>query len=176
MTIEPPEAHCWLHPDVEVGASPIAGRGLIARAAIRPGEPVSRLGGRLVSGAELRNIFAAARTRQDAPYVDTILVADDVHLVVAPGQNRFGNHSCDPNTWWIDAYTLAARRLIRPGEEVTNDYATSTGDSGFRLACSCGSRLCRGVVTGADWRSAELRRRYGDHWVPGLLARMRRQS
>jgi len=43
-------------------------------------------------------------------------------LVLPPGQlNHFGNHSCDPNLWWVDAYTLAARRPIGAAEAVTND-------------------------------------------------------
>nr|WP_277350059.1 SET domain-containing protein-lysine N-methyltransferase [Nonomuraea sp. FMUSA5-5] len=79
------------------------------------------------------------------------------------------NHSCDPNLWWTGPYTLAARRDLRPGEEVTSDYATSTADPGFALDCRCGTPLCRGRVTGADWRRPDLVRRYGDHWVPALL-------
>jgi uncharacterized protein len=96
-------------------------------------------------------------------------------LVLPPGQlNHYGNHSCDPNLWWIDAYTLAARRPIAVGEEVTNDYVTSTGSADFTLACRCGSPLCRGIITGQDWRRPELQARYGDHWVPALLNRIRR--
>jgi hypothetical protein len=80
----------------------------------------------------------------------------------------YGNHSCDPNTWWVDAVTLVARRDIRPGEEVTNDYGTSTGTD-FEMVCSCGAAVCRGVVTGEDWRREDLQERYGDHWIPALL-------
>ena len=129
---------------------------------------VSRLGGRLVSLAELQELFT-----ESSSYVDTITVADDLHLVLAPGlANGCGNHSCDPNLWWIDAYTLAARRDIAAGEEVTNDYATSTGVATFRMDCRCGSDLCRRTVTGEDWRRSELQQRYGVHWVPALLARI----
>jgi len=49
------------------------------------------------------------------------MVPADV-LVLPPGQlNHFGNHSCDPNLWWVDAYTLAARRPIGAARAVTND-------------------------------------------------------
>jgi predicted ATPase len=168
--VDEPEPDCWLHPDVAVEASPIAGRGLFARAPIPAGTAVSRLGGRLVTEAELQELFAAP----DHPYVDTIMVTGTLHLVLPPRRpNGYGNHGCDPNLWWSDAYTLAARRDIAAGEELTNDYATSTGSADFTMACSCGSALCRGTVTGADWRRPELRERYGDHWVPGLLDRIR---
>jgi hypothetical protein len=59
------------------------------------------------------------------------------------------------------------------GEEITSDYATSTGIADFAMACSCGSSLCRGVITGEDWRRTELLARYGDHWTPVLLDRIR---
>jgi uncharacterized protein len=41
------------------------------------------------------------------------------------------------------------------------------------MTCLCGSPLCRGVVAGDDWRRPELRERYGEHWVPALLTRIR---
>lgn len=173
----PPEPgpECWLHPDVVIGPSSIAQLGLFACAAIAPGTIVSRLGGRLVTGTELQQIFIQAAQRPDHPYVDTITVGEDLHLVLPPGQpNHYGNHSCDPNLWWAGAYTLVARRPIVTGEEVTSDYAASTGIADFAMACSCRSSLCRGVITGEDWRLPELQARYGDHWTPALLSRMQR--
>lgn len=164
-----PPKDCWLHPDVEVRPSPIEGHGLFARATIPAGTVVSRLGGRLVSGAELRRMFA----EPDQPYVDTVMVAEDSHLVLPPRRdNGYGNHGCDPNLWWVGPFELAARRDLAPGDELTNDYATSTGDPGFTLTCDCGSQLCRGIVTGDDWRLPDLQERYGTHWVPVLLDRI----
>ena len=168
-----PEPDCWLHPDVEVRASPIAGRGLFCRNPIPAGTVVSRLGGQLVTWQRLQELFAAAAADPRHPYIDTITVTETLHLVLPPGRpNGCGNHSCDPNLWWVGSYTLAARRDLASGEEVTNDYATSTGDGSFRMDCRCGSTLCRRTITGDDWRLPELRQRYGAHWVPALLARM----
>ncbi|WP_433057843.1 SET domain-containing protein [Dactylosporangium sp. CS-033363] len=143
---------------------------MFARAPIAAGTVVSRLGGRLVSWAELRRLIDTATA-----YVDTIAVAEDVHLVLPPGRaNGLGNHACDPNLWWSGPYTLVARRDIAEGEELTNDYATSTADPDFRMSCACGTRLCRGVVSGDDWRRPELQARYAGHWVPMLLQRIGR--
>jgi uncharacterized protein len=165
-----PEPDCWLHADVEVKTSQIEGKGLFARSQILAGTPVSQLGGRLVSSAELQVIFDTAANEQAHPYIDTITVDDDLHLVL-PSRcpNGFGNHGCDPNLWWIDAYTQAARRDIGPGEELTTDYGTSTGIAEFRMDCACGSPDCRGVITGTDWQRPDLQQRYGRHWTPGLL-------
>jgi hypothetical protein len=170
----PPEPDCWLHPDVEVRRSPISGHGLFATAPIASGTVVSRLGGRLVSTAALQDLFAAAARDPGHPYIDTITVGTDLHLVLPPRRpNGYGNHSCDPNLWWVGPYELAARRDIAAGDELTNDYGTSTAEPGFVMACACGSGQCRGVVTGNDWRRPDLRARYGQHWVPALLARIR---
>lgn len=147
---------------------------MFARAPVPAGTVVSRLGGRLVSSRELQDALAEAARADDHPYVDTISVSEDLHLILPPGTpNGRGNHSCEPNVWWIDAYTLQTRRNVAADEEVTNDYATSTDLEAFTMDCLCGSTLCRGVVSGGDWRRADLRRRYGDHWVPALLARIR---
>jgi hypothetical protein len=91
-----------------------------------------------VTGRELQQIFAEAAQQPDHPYVDTITVGEDLHLVLPAGQpNHYGNHSCDPNLWWADAYILVARRPIAAGEEVTSDYATSTGVADFTMDCAC---------------------------------------
>lgn len=164
-----PEDDCWLHPGIDVRDSPIDGHGLFAGQPFAAGIVVSRLGGRLVSGAELRRLIADP----EQPYVDTITVSGTEHLVLPPRRpNGFGNHSCDPNLGWVGAYELATRRAIRRGEELTNDYATSTAEPAYRMDCRCGSHLCRGTVTGDDWRRADLRARYGGHWIPLLLARI----
>jgi uncharacterized protein len=176
-----PEPDCWLHPDAEVRPSPIAGAGLFAAGPIGVGTVVSRLGGRIVSTEALRELLTAAARDPDRPYIDSIAVEADLHLVLPPRQPNgpsrqaigYGNHSCDPNLWWVSAYELAARRDIAAGEELTNDYATSTAEADFVMECLCGSPLCRGVVTGDDWRRPELRERYGHHWVPALLTRIR---
>jgi hypothetical protein len=55
---------------------------------------------------------------------------------------------------------------------VTNDYATSTAEAAFTMACRCGTPLCRGTVTGDDWCRADLQARYDERWIPMLLARI----
>jgi uncharacterized protein len=169
-----PEPDCWLHPDIEVRPSRIAGEGLFTRVPLPAGTAVSRLGGRLITGAELQELFVRAGQHPDSPYIDTITVTDDLHLVLPPGRpNGKGNHSCDPNLWWDAPYTLATCHDVAADEELTNDYATGTGNPGFAMHCRCHSAHCRGIVTGNDWRLADLQQRYGDHWVPALLTRIR---
>ncbi|MFC5822598.1 SET domain-containing protein [Nonomuraea insulae] len=168
--LEALEPDCWLHPRLEVRPSPVSGVGLFATAAIPAGTVVSRLGGRLVTWDQLRPLLTG-------PYVDTITVSEDLNLVLpSDTPNGKGNHSCDPNLWWTGPYTLATRRDLTPGEEATNDYATSTAAPDFTMDCRCGAALCRGRVTGADWRRPDLQEHYGEHWVPALLALIRGQA
>jgi SET domain-containing protein len=161
----------WLHPQIAVRPSSVHGLGQVALAPIPAGTVVARLGGDIVDTGELEALLAAA-ARGERPYVDTITIGHDRHLVLPAGAPAGrANHSCDPNTWWTDALTLAARRAISAGEEVTNDYATSTDQEAFVLDCACASPLCRRRVTGDDWRRPDLRARYGEHWVPAVRAR-----
>jgi len=91
---------------------------------------------------QLDALFAAAAQRADQPRIDSISVGEDLHLVLPPGQlNYFGNHSCNSNPWWVDAYTLAARRPITAGEEVTSDRGTSTAVTGFSMSCNADRRI-----------------------------------
>jgi SET domain-containing protein len=160
--VRTPEPECWLHADVAVRPSPVAGRGLFATAPIPAGTVVSRLGGRLVDTATLRELIEAGED-----YVDTIVVAADVHLVLAPGNdNRFGNHACDPNLGWADEYSLVTLHDVAADEELLSDYAMSTVDPGFYLRCHCASYRCRQMVEGTDWTIPQLQRRYVGHWVP----------
>ncbi len=159
-----PEPESWLHPDVVVRPSPIAGRGLFATAAIPVGTVVSRLGGRLVDAAELR---ALIDTSDD--YVDTIVVAEDTHLVLAPGgDNRFGNHGCDPNLGFADEYSLVTLQDLTEGDELLVDYAMSTVDPAYYLRCHCPSYRCRQMVEGSDWQIPQLQLRYAGHWAPAV--------
>ena len=69
----------------------------------------------------------------------------------------------------LDAVTLAARRPIAAGEEITADYALWLFEQDWCLdPCRCGSPLCRGRVTSRDWQLPELQTRYAGHFTPFL--------
>jgi len=166
--VELPLTECWLSPLVRVGSSSIEGQGLFAARTIPAGTAVSRFGGRLVSDAELRDLLSDSPT-----YVDTLSIGHDVNLVLPPDvPNHAGNHGCDPNSWWVDPYSVATRRDVAAGEELTLDYGTITDDVEFEMPCGCRASSCRGRITGRDWKLPELQARYADHWVPVLRQRI----
>jgi len=160
-----PAATSRLHSAVEVRPSVIAGRGLFATQDLPARTVVSRLGGRLVDTAGLRMLVAESDAGRVA-YVDSIVVASDWHLVIESGDHRFGNHGCDPNLGWVDAYRLATMTDVPAGDELLTDYAMSTADPTYVLRCHCESYRCRQMVAGDDWRIPQLQRRYAGWWVP----------
>ena len=170
---EAPPQTLWVHPQIVVRASVIEGRGLVATEDLPAGEVVLRLGGRLVTSDELGRLIEYADADPAHPYVDTLSVDEDAHLVLPPGSSiHFGNHSCDPNLWHVGPYVIATRRPVGVGEELTIDYGTQSGAAGFAMTCRCGSPMCRGVVSSDDWRLPDLQARYRHHWVPALEARI----
>ena len=169
-----PATDVWMDERLVVRASPIEGHGLFFTSDVGEGTVVIRLGGTLVTSAELDRLIAAATADPSAPYVDTISVDDDAHLVLPSGTPiHFGNHACDPTLWHRGPYELVARRDVLAGEEATIDYGTQSAAAGFRMPCACRSPRCRRVVTSEDWRLPELQERYAGHWVPVLERRIR---
>jgi len=172
MTDDPPR-DVWVHDLVAVRRSTIEGDGLFAVADLPAGTTLIRVGGRLVTTAELDALIAAADADPAAPYVDTFTVYEDAHVVLPPGTAaHYANHACDPNAWYGDAYTFVARRDIAAGAEITIDYGTISGADGLDMTCQCGATGCRGVITSDDWRIPELHDRYRGHWAPALEARI----
>lgn len=157
-----------LHPFIKkTTSSQIEGNGLIATDMIRKGEIVSRL--------EPNQTYYLI---EDVKYwteeqIEALLVygyqCDDKYIVCESGDEKFMNHSCDPNTWWADSDTMIARRDILPGEEITYDYSTTELVLDFEMECRCGSANCRGVVTNQDYLSPEWQAQYGEHLPKHLL-------
>jgi hypothetical protein len=163
---------CWYDPRVEIRPSGIQGGGMYARARIHAGETVAIIGGTPMTDAE----FAAYRGTVER--YNASQIGENLHLVdliQTPDQvDGSINHSCDSNLWMNDEVTIAARRDIAAGDELTLDYALVTSDPDWRLdrPCQCGSPLCRHVVTGDDWRLPDVQRRYAGHFAPFLTTRI----
>lgn len=162
----------WYDPRVEIRPSGIEGGGMYACAPIQVGETVTIIGGTPMTDAE----FAAYRGTVER--YNASQIGEDLHLVdliQTPDQVEGSiNHSCDSNVWMNDEVTIAARRDIAAGEELTLDYALVTSDPDWRLdrPCQCGSPLCRQIVTGDDWRLPDVQQRYAGHFAPFLNTRI----
>jgi hypothetical protein len=146
--------------------SPIHGTGLFATRAFAVGETLMIWGGTTYTRAQLE--------AGDVPPCSFSFVDEDVLLAgPADGLDYFVNHSCDPSAWMADHASVVARRPISAGEEITGDYALWEADEDYVLEpCTCGSRSCRGRVTGGDWRRPELQERYAQHFLPYIQRRI----
>jgi len=83
----------------------------------------------------------------------------------------FVNHSCDGNCWYEGEEKLIAMRDISAGEEIAYDYALTECQADWILAdkCLCGKNKCRGMVTGNDWKRADLQAAYGKHFTTHII-------
>jgi uncharacterized protein len=159
----------WMSPKLVPGDITIAGRGTHALVEIAAGEVVVAFGGFMVDG----DVFAALPAQRRSL---SIQVADDLYCV-GPEQaepNDMVNHSCDPNCGILGSLVLVAIRPIAAGEELCYDYAMSDGSPYDEFACSCGTAMCRGQITGNDWSRPELIERYRGWFSAYLHARIDR--
>lgn len=89
---------------------------------------------------------------------------DPTNLI--PDASFLMNHSCDPNSWYVDDSTIVASRVISPNEEITMDYGTIMYPQGLEdhvINCKCGAINCRTVITKEDCLLSEFQERYKGH-------------
>lgn len=147
----------YLSPKAAVQSSPIHGRGLFAIGEFQPGEIVCVKGG-YVFGREILDEIAPALGPAEIQVADGLFIGPR-HAEEREGGMIFSNHSCDPSIGVQGQIVFVALRQIEIGEELTHDWAT-TDDDDYSLTCRCGAATCRGVITGQDWRKADLQRKY----------------
>lgn len=161
-------AASWITPKVMIVSSGISGKGLFAIAAIKENEKV------VVWKGNYFNKKEADRVKREGKLV--MQWDEDLFSVEDRGDDiaYHINHSCEPNLWMQDAYTLVARRDIKKGEEITADYALWEADENYisKWKCGCGSSFCRKRITGKDWRLPELQERYQGHFSPLINKRI----
>jgi len=148
-------------PKIEVRSDTLAGRGVVAIADIDKDEIVAIKAGNIIKREELEQVTAEAGDM-------ALQIEDDFYLAPrnpdeVEDMSVFINHSCDPNVGFRGQVVYVAMRTIPAGEELCHDYSMERSDD-YTLDCRCGSPLCRGMVTGQDWKLPELQARYGEYF------------
>lgn len=167
-----PENKDWITPKAEIRNASIADKGLFAIHPIKAGEEVVRW----------RENYVNSENAQKAKLLGKIVMQfdDDLFSIENPGENDtyFINHSCSPNLWMRNSFTLEAKRDIKCGEELTADYAMWEADESHtpEWECKCGSPNCRHKITGKDWKITELQEKYKDHFIPLINRRIKNQN
>ncbi|HAN09484.1 MAG TPA: SET domain-containing protein-lysine N-methyltransferase [Clostridiales bacterium] len=147
----------------EIRRSETEGVGTFAREDIKKGEMIYIRSGTLM-------------TKKEAFYYKTAdgywPITDD-YVLAATNEDEFKlqkvyvNHSCDANCGIRGEITLVAMRDIKKGEEITQDYGLLDNEE-YSFKCNCGSKNCRGIVTGFDWKIEELQKKYYDYFASYL--------
>lgn len=143
------------------------GYGVYAISVIEPGELIGMWGGRIIGPDAFDSLPEAIRGH-------TVQIEEELYLAsLRPDEPPdFINHSCEPNAGLDGQIATVALRPILPGEEVTIDYAMCDGSPYDEFQCTCGAAICRGKVTGEDWRNPMLWERYKGHFSPYLQHRI----
>jgi len=163
----------YISPKAAVRDSPIQGRGLFAIEPIEKGEIVCIKGGHIFNREALRRLTTTLGPAE-------IQIADNFFIGPLEESERegsmiFSNHSCEPNIVVQGQIVFVALRDIKPGEELTHDWAT-TDDDDYEMECNCGTPSCRKTITGQDWRRKDLQEKYAGHMSWYLIEKIRRDQ
>ena len=105
-----------------------------------------------------------------------IQVADDKYFAVTNLEELedvdLVNHSCVPNCGMQGNFKIVAMRDIEKGEEITIDYAM-VENSTYELECLCGNEVCRGVVTGYDWKKKYIQDKYKGYFTEYITGKIK---
>ncbi len=160
----------WRSPSIEVRDGAVAGLGVFAVQPIRAGRIVAVKAGHIVHREEVLRLTAEIGDQ-------SLQIHDDLYLSPRTADEvdetsiRI-NHSCDANVGFRGQVIYVAMRDIAVDEELCHDYAMDRTDA-YRLACGCGTAVCRGTVTGGDWRLPELQARYEGFFVEYVAEKIR---
>lgn len=153
----------YISPKVKREKSDKSGEGLYAKENIIAGEAIVdyALGtGQYITDKESEMLYESGLDHM-------IQVGDNLFFAATTDSETedadYLNHSCDPNCGIKGRLKIVAMRNIAPGEEITIDYAMSES-SEYKFSCNCGSRLCRKIVTGDDWKIKELQYKYSRYF------------
>jgi uncharacterized protein len=159
MTYQTEAVTMWFDRRLAMRASPIHGIGTFATDLIRAGERLFWVTGGIVYTTE---DWRTGRVQLAGEQYNEDQIGDDLFIATPKAVAYYMNHSCDPNV-----LNGTAWRDIAAGEEITTDFAYCIAAPHYLLEpCKCGSPLCRGRVTGNDWRLPELQRRYRGYFTP----------
>lgn len=152
----------WLSPKVRLKKSGIQGRGLFATGDIRRGEVVNICGGAIITDNEYA---ALERDYGEFLFHYATQIADGFYLLGGLSHEEledddFINHSCSPNCGLNGQIAVVSMRDIKKGEELTIDYAMIDSGPWISFACRCGLEVCRKKISGNDWESPMLQKKY----------------
>ncbi|MBI2054815.1 MAG: SET domain-containing protein-lysine N-methyltransferase [Candidatus Sungbacteria bacterium] len=161
----------FISPKAKVKKSQIHGHGLFSIKPIKKGEVATIKGGHIYDNdthEKVESDFGAVDCQiGDGFFIGPLKKSDVAKSML------YLNHSCEPNLGVKGNIVFVALRDIKPGEELTFDYAMTDNEQ-YTMKCNCKMMSCRKIVTGRDWRKKRLQRKYGKYFSSFLLDKIRR--
>lgn len=152
-----------ISPKVEIRKSGINKKGMFAKELIKKDEIVYIKGGHIITRNEIytTSIINSYLPISDEYYIGALTKDEEEDIKL------YNNHSCDPNCGMHGEITFIAIRDIQPNEELTIDYAFIDNEN-YSFECHCGSRHCRHIITGYDWKIKKLQVKYYPYFAQYL--------
>lgn len=136
------------------------GTGLFASHNIKKGEPIITFKGPTITADEANHLYI-----EGFDYM--LQVEKNKFILLTDSIARFVNHSCEPNSFFLEAGTLFAARDIKKGEEITFDYSLNE-DTPFQMNCLCGAKTCRKSIGPYRGLSVDFKKKNLDRTTPYL--------
>lgn len=128
-----------------VSESRRGGKGTFAKSLIKNGEYIRALSGSVMTIDEMWKRIA----NEKEGYNDPLQIDQDL-VIDLDEPSRLINHSCEPNAGVRGMNELYAICDIKPDEEITYDYSTTSSLKKppyfFSMACICGEKNCRNII------------------------------
>lgn len=164
--------HNWITPKADIKNSPVGGHGVFAKELIKKGELVAVWGGIVITRKELKAIV-----RQHPGFRYPVQLYTNFWIGPLSSQQldegEYFNHSCEPNCGIFGSNILVAMRDIEPSQELTFDYAM-TDSQDLKMICHCGTKSCRKIVKGSDWRNPQLQQKYRGYFSAYLEEKIKK--
>jgi SET domain-containing protein len=164
----------WINPKITINAAGEKGIGSFANSPIAKDEVVVIQGGRILNYKDIEESdYNPFRNHCFQVEKDFLICPIEPREESLDGVYKI-NHSCNPNCGFRGQIVVVAMRDIAAGEEITYDYAMT--DANYlnanceEMKCLCGSKNCRGSVTGEDWRLQELQMKYKGYFSTHIQA------
>lgn len=152
----------WVNSKLYVKNTKTHGRGVYTKEKIKKNDKLAIFGGHVMTRTEEEK--TSSGVYDNAIQIDENFVIGATRPSELKGDRTNFNHSCEPNAGIKGQILLVAMRDIEIGEQITFDYATvlhkAQNVKHYSMKCSCGSKMCRGIVTDEDWKKPELQNKY----------------
>jgi SET domain-containing protein len=154
----------WFNPKLISKKLSNIGEGVFTAKDIKKGELLTIFGGYVIPLSEEKEL--------PDDYRDSGIQISDEFVLSSLNSKELTdlyNHSCNPNSGIKGQIFLVAMRNIKKSEQITFDYAMCLFDNkkvgfSYNVKCLCGSKNCRGDITGNDWKKKELQKKYNGYF------------